>query len=136
MASKEKILVVDDEPSIRKYLQTLLEVDGYEVETVGSGREAIEKVAHLLDRFSPRADGFHLIAIHLQQGLEVFPNARFVVYHQDFFFRSHTLVPFCPRNLALVHWQQERKPAAGWRFTLHPNLSAMGLDQPLRNREP
>jgi CheY-like chemotaxis protein len=27
MAAKEKILVVDDEPSIRKYLQTLLEVD-------------------------------------------------------------------------------------------------------------
>jgi len=25
---KEKILVIDDEPSIRKYLQTLLEVDG------------------------------------------------------------------------------------------------------------
>ena len=33
MAAKERILVVDDEPSIRKYLQTLLEVDGYEVET-------------------------------------------------------------------------------------------------------
>src|ERR1700732_640787 len=44
MAAKEKILVVDDEPSIRKYLQTLLEVDGYEVETVSSGREAIAKV--------------------------------------------------------------------------------------------
>ena len=26
---KERILVVDDEPSIRKYLQTLLELDGY-----------------------------------------------------------------------------------------------------------
>jgi len=25
---KEKIMVVDDEPSIRKYLRTLLEVDG------------------------------------------------------------------------------------------------------------
>src|SRR5215813_3655473 len=44
MAEKEKILVVDDEPSIRKYLQTLLEVDGYEVETVSSGREALTKV--------------------------------------------------------------------------------------------
>ena len=44
MASKEKILVVDDEPSIRKYLQTLLEVDGFDVETVSSGREALEKV--------------------------------------------------------------------------------------------
>jgi two-component system, NtrC family, response regulator AtoC len=44
MAEQEKILVVDDEPSIRKYLQTLLEVDGFEVETVSSGKEAIEKV--------------------------------------------------------------------------------------------
>src|SRR5579864_1570117 len=44
MAAKEKILVVDDEPSIRKYLQTLLEVDGFEVEALSSGREAIAKV--------------------------------------------------------------------------------------------
>src|SRR6202048_2761281 len=45
MALKEKILVVDDEPSIRKYLQTLLEVDGFAVETVSSGKEAIAKVS-------------------------------------------------------------------------------------------
>jgi two-component system, NtrC family, response regulator AtoC len=44
MTVHEKILVVDDEPSIRKYLQTLLEVDGFEVEAVSSGREAIEKI--------------------------------------------------------------------------------------------
>ena len=42
---KERILVVDDEPSIRKYLQTLLEVDGYDVETVGSGKEAIARIS-------------------------------------------------------------------------------------------
>jgi two-component system, NtrC family, response regulator AtoC len=44
MSNKERILVVDDEPSIRKYLQTLLEVDGFEVEAVSSGKDAIEKV--------------------------------------------------------------------------------------------
>src|SRR5437667_4077093 len=44
MVAKEKILVVDDEPSIRKYLQTLLEVEGFDVETLGSGPEAIEKI--------------------------------------------------------------------------------------------
>src|ERR1700739_1923359 len=44
MSNEENILVVDDEPSIRKYLQTLLEVDGFDVETVSSGREAIAKV--------------------------------------------------------------------------------------------
>jgi two-component system response regulator AtoC len=42
MANRERILVVDDEPSIRKYLQTLLEVDGYDVETIGAGGEAVE----------------------------------------------------------------------------------------------
>ena len=50
---KEKILVIDDEPSIRKYLQTLLEVDGFEVEAVSSGKEAIEKMT------AGRASGFH-----------------------------------------------------------------------------
>src|SRR6202049_472881 len=44
MAEKERILVVDDEPSIRKYLGTLLEVDGYQVESVVSGVEAVEKI--------------------------------------------------------------------------------------------
>ena len=45
MAVKERILVVDDEPSIRKYLQTLLEVDGFDVEAVSSGKEAINRVS-------------------------------------------------------------------------------------------
>jgi len=44
MAEKERILVVDDEPSIRKYLQTLLELDGYEVTPVSSGQEALEQI--------------------------------------------------------------------------------------------
>jgi two-component system response regulator AtoC len=44
MVEKQKILVVDDEPSIRKYLQTLLELDGHKVSSVASGREALEQV--------------------------------------------------------------------------------------------
>jgi two-component system response regulator AtoC len=40
----DQVLVVDDEPSIRKYLQTLLEVDGYKVTSVSSGREALEQI--------------------------------------------------------------------------------------------
>jgi CheY-like chemotaxis protein len=39
METKERILIVDDEPSIRKYLQTLLEVDGFEVSAVTNGKE-------------------------------------------------------------------------------------------------
>src|ERR1700721_1323318 len=44
MSEKDRVLVVDDEPSIRKYLQTLLEVDGYNVTAVASGAEALESV--------------------------------------------------------------------------------------------
>ncbi|MGH9733682.1 MAG: sigma-54-dependent transcriptional regulator [Candidatus Acidiferrales bacterium] len=62
--SKEKILVVDDEPSIRKYLQTLLEVDGFDVQTVPSGKEALERVSGgerpdfmILDVLMPEIDG-------------------------------------------------------------------------------
>src|ERR1700752_4324526 len=64
MGEKEKVLVVDDEPSIRKYLQTLLEVDGLEVETVSSGKEALNKVTKgerpdfiILDVLMPEMNG-------------------------------------------------------------------------------
>ena len=64
MSVQEKILVVDDEPSIRKYLQTLLEVDGFAVETVSGGRDAIKRVSDgmrpdfvILDVLMPEMSG-------------------------------------------------------------------------------
>jgi two-component system response regulator AtoC len=68
MAEKERILVVDDEPSIRKYLQTLLEVDGFNVETVPSGKEALAKIGNgerpdfiILDVLMPEIDGLETL---------------------------------------------------------------------------
>ncbi len=73
MAVKEKILVVDDEPSIRKYLQTLLEVDGFEVEAVSSGREALERVNKgerpdfiILDVLMPEMNGLETLKEMMQ----------------------------------------------------------------------
>ena len=73
MAVKEKILVVDDEPSIRKYLQTLLEVEGFDVETLGSGPEAIEKINKgdrpdfiILDVLMPEMSGIETLKELLQ----------------------------------------------------------------------
>jgi len=43
MDSHARILVVDDDESIRKVLTTILEEEGYSVETAESGREAIRK---------------------------------------------------------------------------------------------
>jgi two-component system response regulator AtoC len=68
MANKEKIMVVDDEPSIRKYLQTLLEVDGFEVETLASGKEALKRIGDgerpdfiILDVLMPEMDGIETL---------------------------------------------------------------------------
>lgn len=43
MVERARILVVDDDESIRKAISTILEEKGYEVDTAESGREAIEK---------------------------------------------------------------------------------------------
>src|ERR1700676_5447594 len=80
MAVKEKVLVVDDEPSIRKYLQTLLEVDGFDVEAVGSGKEALAKISTgerpdfvILDVLMPEMGGLDNLQdlMHLDRSLNV-----------------------------------------------------------------
>jgi two-component system, OmpR family, response regulator RpaB len=61
---KERILVVDDEASIRRILETRLSMIGYEVVTAADGEEAIE-VFHqevpdlvVLDVMMPKLDGY------------------------------------------------------------------------------
>ena len=73
MNAQEKILVVDDEPSIRKYLETLLQVEGHEVVCATSGKEALERVGAgerpdliILDLFMPEMDGLETLRQLLQ----------------------------------------------------------------------
>ena len=68
MATKQKIMVVDDEPSIRKYLRTLLELDGFEVETLTGGKEALQEIGGgarpdfiILDVLMPEMDGLETL---------------------------------------------------------------------------
>ena len=68
MAEKQKIMVVDDEPSIRKYLRTLLEVDGFEVETLPNGKDALKEIGAgsrpdyiILDVLMPEMDGLETL---------------------------------------------------------------------------
>jgi two-component system, OmpR family, KDP operon response regulator KdpE len=62
-----KVLVVDDEPQIRRALRTSLEAHGYEVATVGTGDEGVVGVAErapdllLLDLGLPDMDGTDVI---------------------------------------------------------------------------
>ncbi len=67
-----RILVVDDEHSMREYLRTLLEVDGYCVDTASSGQEALARVQEhppdvtLLDIVMPEMDGLQTLG-HLRR---------------------------------------------------------------------
>jgi len=68
MEQKDKILVVNDEPSIRKYLQAILEADGCDVETVNNGKDAICKVENedppdliILDLLMPEMSGLETL---------------------------------------------------------------------------
>ncbi|MEB3267907.1 MAG: response regulator, partial [Leptolyngbya sp.] len=63
-STKEKILVVDDEASIRRILETRLSMIGYDVVTAADGEEALEtfRAAHpdlvVLDVMMPKLDGY------------------------------------------------------------------------------
>ena len=61
---KATVLVVDDSQEMRRYLQFLLELDSYQVETASDGREALERLRSgcapavtLLDSEMPGLDG-------------------------------------------------------------------------------
>ena len=68
MDSHARILVVDDDESIRKVLTTILREEGYSVETAENGREAIKKSNErfynlaLIDIRLPDMMGTHLLA--------------------------------------------------------------------------
>ena len=75
------ILIVDDEPSMRRYLQTVLELDSYQVSTAANGDEAVEKVQKhspdlvLLDMVMPGPDGLET----LQRIREARPSTKVVM---------------------------------------------------------
>jgi two-component system, OmpR family, KDP operon response regulator KdpE len=64
--SRVRILVVDDEPQIRRFLKTMLEVHGYDVALAEHGRAALEQVPTcrpdviLLDLGLPEIDGLEV----------------------------------------------------------------------------
>ena len=43
-SSTGTVLIIDDEAEIRESLQTLLELEGYDVEAAGSGEEGLARV--------------------------------------------------------------------------------------------
>lgn len=77
---QSRILVVDDEPSMREYLRTLLELNSYDVETVSCGNDALDAVIRgpvpdvvLLDLVMPGMDGLETLdrLQHVRPGLKI-----------------------------------------------------------------
>jgi DNA-binding NtrC family response regulator len=77
---KSKILLVDDEPGMQRYIKTLLEIDDYEVETASTGEQALELAQKgleprlvLLDLLMPGIDGLATLEglRKLQPGIKV-----------------------------------------------------------------
>ena len=62
-----KIIVVDDEPGMREFLEIMLQKDGYSVVTAGDGRQAEEKINSqvfdlaIIDVQMPTMDGLDLL---------------------------------------------------------------------------
>jgi CheY-like chemotaxis protein len=68
-----KILVVDDEPYMLRFIQILLERDGYEMIKAGNGREAVEVAIRenprlvVMDAMMPKMDGLTALRLLKQE---------------------------------------------------------------------
>lgn len=77
MAQTPTILIVDDDPAIRKMLVEVLSLEGYPTETAANGREALDKLPRggprivLLDLLMPEVDGWGVMS-----ALQELPNER------------------------------------------------------------
>jgi DNA-binding NtrC family response regulator len=67
-ASAGSVLIIDDEAAIRESLQTLLEMEGFEVETAVTGEDGLSQIAErpfdlvLLDLALPGRDGMDILS--------------------------------------------------------------------------
>ncbi len=89
---KEKILVVEDEESLRLLYEEELKADGYEVMTAKNGREAIQQLEEtkpdliLLDIVMPVMDGMEALGRILRKDrkIPIILNTSYSAYREDF----------------------------------------------------
>jgi CheY-like chemotaxis protein len=83
MAPAKQILVVDDNPTVRKFITGVLQPMGYQVSSAKDGLEALAKVARvapdliLLDLVMPRLNGYQFVKALEQKKLA--ENAKIVI---------------------------------------------------------
>jgi two-component system OmpR family response regulator len=73
----DRVLVIDDDPGIRRLLISALQFAGFEVETAGDLSEALDQVARrppdviVLDVMLPGADGFEILQLLRARAIDV-----------------------------------------------------------------
>ncbi|MFJ4840167.1 response regulator transcription factor [Streptomyces sp. NPDC088746] len=76
-APTERVLVIDDDPGIRRLLISALDFAGFEVDVAGDLTEALEQVARrppdviVLDVMLPGADGFEILQLLRARAIDV-----------------------------------------------------------------
>jgi CheY-like chemotaxis protein len=89
---KKKILVVEDEESLRLLYEEELRAEGYEVLTAGNGREAIQQLEQgkpdliILDIVMPVMDGMEALGriVGKERKIPIILNTSYSGYRQDF----------------------------------------------------
>jgi DNA-binding response OmpR family regulator len=89
---KKKILVVEDEESLRLFYEEELKSEGYEVFTAGNGKEAIEQLEKgkpdliILDIVMPVMDGMEALGrmVGKERKVPIILNTSYSGYRQDF----------------------------------------------------
>jgi two-component system response regulator (stage 0 sporulation protein F) len=89
---KRKILVVEDEESLRLFYEEELKSEGYEVLTAGNGREAIHQLEAgkpdliILDIVMPVMDGMEALGriVGKERKVPIILNTSYSGYQQDF----------------------------------------------------
>src|SRR5690606_21226453 len=73
----DRVLVIDDDPGIRRLLISALQFAGFDVDVAGDLSEALDQVARrspdviVLDVMLPGADGFEILQLLRDRGIDV-----------------------------------------------------------------
>ncbi len=89
---KKKILVVEDEESLRLLYEEELKTEGYDILTAGNGREAIQQLESgkpdliILDIVMPVMDGMETLGriVSKERKIPIILNTSYSGYQQDF----------------------------------------------------
>ncbi len=143
---KRHILVVDDEPRIRRFVRMNLDLEGYEVSEADNGLDALTKVRDempdlvLLDVAMPVMDGFEALALIREVSsvpvimLTVKSDEADRIKGLDLGADDYVTKPFSPRELssrirAVLRRIEPSKPSDGTPLVIDEDLS---IDFPRR----